>query len=114
MQEKLLLFYIQHTKFLLLAIKVLYLHYRNTFMSEIIKKERTVIHVYLIETDKHYYFGSIANIYEHFSLDQIGISYGTLRNYGLTQDKPFVNNKCIIRKGVLLSKRMSVTRIKNK
>ncbi|NDW08471.1 hypothetical protein [Dysgonomonas sp. 520] len=66
------------------------------------KQERTVIH---LEMDgKHYYFGSIANIYEYFDKDIIGISYGSLRNYGLSQEKPYQNNKCIIRKGVLLAK----------
>lgn len=66
------------------------------------KQERTVIH---IEIDgKHHYFGSIANIYEYFDTEIIGISYGSLRNYGLSSDKPYQNNKCIIRKGVLLAK----------
>lgn len=66
------------------------------------KQERTVIHV---EIDgKHHYFGSIANIYEYFDSEIIGISYGSLRNYGLSSDKPYQNNKCIIRKGVLLAK----------
>ena len=70
------------------------------------KKERTVIHVELIKDhgdNEHYYFGSIANIYEHFSTD-LGITYGSLRNYGLSPDKPYKNSKCIIRKGSLLSK----------
>lgn len=66
------------------------------------KQERTVIH---IEIDgEHHYFGSIANIYEYFDTEIIGISYGSLRNYGLSSDKPYQNNKCIIRKGVLLAK----------
>ena len=66
------------------------------------KQERTVIH---LEIDgKHHYFGSIANIYEHYDTDTIGISYGSLRNYGLSPDKPYLNKKCIIRKGVLLAK----------
>lgn len=74
-------------------------------MSEIIeKKERTVIHVYLKQSDTHHYFGSIANIYEHLLLDDIGISYGSLRNYGLSPTNPYANSKCTIRKGVLLSK----------
>lgn len=66
------------------------------------KQERTVIH---LEMDgKHYYFGSIANIFEYFDFETIGISYGSLRNYGLSADKPYQNKKCIIRKGVLLAK----------
>lgn len=68
------------------------------------KKERTVIHLQLLDTDEHHYFGSIANIYEFYTPEQLGISYGSLRNYGLSADKPYKNKKCIIRKGLLLSK----------
>ena len=63
------------------------------------KKERTVIHVQM--TDKHYYFGSLAAIFEIFSKEEIGISYGSLRNYGLTEDKLYQNKLVIIRKGIL-------------
>ncbi len=66
------------------------------------KQERSVIHLQI--GDDHHYFGSIANIYEYYDADTIGISYGSLRNYGLSKDKPHQNNKCIIRKGVLLAK----------
>lgn len=70
------------------------------------KKERTVIHLHLIETDEHHYFGSIANMYEYYDADTLGISYGSLRNYGLSNERPYRNrNKnIVIRKGVLLSK----------
>ena len=74
-------------------------------MSEITeKKERTVIHVYLKQSDTHRYFGSIANIFEFYLIDDIGITYGSLRNYGLSTEKPYENTKCIIRKGLLLAK----------
>lgn len=66
------------------------------------KRERSVIHLQI--GDNHHYFGSIANIYEYYDAETIGISYGSLRNYGLSQDKPYQNNKCIIRKGILLAK----------
>ena len=68
------------------------------------KKERTVIHLYLFETDTHHYFGSIANIFEFFNAEVLCIGYGAMRNYGLSTEKPYKNKKCIIRKGVLLSK----------
>ena len=68
------------------------------------KKERTVIHLHLLETDEHHYFGSIANVYEFYTSEQLGISYGSLRNYGLSANNPYKNKKCIIRKGLLLSK----------
>ena len=67
------------------------------------KKERTVIHLEFTNGE-HHYFGSIANIYAYFSAETIGISYGSLRNYGLSSEKPYQNAKCIIRKGILLSK----------
>ncbi len=37
-------------------------------MEEKEKKERTVIHLNIKEDDTHHYFGSIANIFEYFSL----------------------------------------------
>lgn len=67
------------------------------------EKERTVIHLEL-GNGEHHYYGSIANMFEYFTPQQLGISYGALRNYGLSKDKPYQNAKCTIRKGVLLQK----------
>ena len=69
------------------------------------KKERTVIHLHLIEKDEHHYFGSLANMYEFFDAETLGISYGSLRNFGLCAEKPYRNKQCVIRKGLLLSKK---------
>ena len=66
------------------------------------EKERTVIHLEL--DGQHYYYGSVACLYEHHTSSEIGITYAALRNYGLSSEKPYRNNKCTIRKGVLLSK----------
>lgn len=68
------------------------------------KQQRTVIHLHLLESDEHHYYGSVANMYEHYTAEQLGIAYSSLRNYGLSNEHPYRNNKCIIRKGVLLSK----------
>lgn len=68
------------------------------------KKERTVIHLYMKDSDSNFYFGSVANIYEYFSAKELNITYGSLRNYGLAPENPYENTKCIIRKGLLLSK----------
>ena len=73
-------------------------------MEENKKQERTVIHLYLKENDKHCYFGSMANIYEHYSKEEIGITFGSLRNFGLSPEKHYENGKVIIRKGILLAK----------
>ncbi len=72
-------------------------------MEEKEKKERTVIHLQI--GDVHEYFGCIANIYEFHSAEELGITYGSLRNYRLSGDNVYKNKKCIIRKGILLSKR---------
>lgn len=72
------------------------------YMEATEKKERTVIHLQMGEV--HEYYGSIANIYEFHSPEELGITYGSLRNYGLSADKPYTNSKCIIRKGVLHQK----------
>ncbi len=66
------------------------------------EKERTVIHLEI--GSEHHYYGSLANIYQYYTPQEIGISYGALRNYGLSADKPYSNSKCTIRKGVLLQK----------
>ena len=68
------------------------------------EKERTVIHLQIIETDEHHYFGSIANIYQYYTSEQLGITYSSLRNYRLSNEHPYKNKKCVIRKGLLLSK----------
>ncbi|WP_300735917.1 hypothetical protein [uncultured Alistipes sp.] len=67
------------------------------------KVERTVVHLELLNNNSHYYFGSLAAIYEKFGKEDIGISYGSLRNFGLSADKPYKNKLCIIRKGVLIT-----------
>ena len=73
-------------------------------MTEKEKKERTVVHLYIKANDTHHYFGSIANIFEYFSPEELGITYGSLRNYGLSNENSYKNAKCVIRKGILLSK----------
>lgn len=68
-------------------------------MKEKDKQERTVIHVEV--NGEHYYFGSLAAIYETFDSSTLGISYGSLRNVGVSSEKPYRNKYCIIRKGIL-------------
>ena len=72
------------------------------------KFEKKVIHLIIKgttrSTDKHSYYGSVACIYNHYSAEDIGITYGSLRNYGIAEDKPYENDKVIIRQGKLLTK----------
>lgn len=68
------------------------------------KFEKTVIHLYLKEQNLHSYFGSVSCIYDHYSEEEIGIKYTSLRNYKVEEDKPYENKKVIIRKGKLHTK----------
>ena len=68
----------------------------NNFME---KQERTVIHLEF--KGSHYYFGSIKAMTEQFPPEAIGISYGSLVNYGLSETNTYKNSKCVIRKGIL-------------
>ncbi len=84
-----------------------YLSYFLTFVGKhkiMAQQERQVIH--LQRGEEHFYFGSVAAIYDHFTKEEIGISYGSIRNYGLSPDKPYRNEKTgvVIRVGVLIAK----------
>lgn len=68
------------------------------------ERPRAVIHLHYLVDDTHHYYGSIAKLFDCYTSKELGITYGSLRNRGLTENKPFINDKCIIRKGVLLSK----------
>ena len=70
--------------------------------SSKMEKERTVIHLEI--NGEHHYYGSVANMYEFYTGEELGITYASLRNYGLSAEHPYQNKRCIIRKGVLLSK----------
>ena len=52
---------------------------------------------------KDYYFGSLAALCGYFSKEELGISYGSLRNYGITLEKPYSNGRITIKEGVLIS-----------
>ena len=66
------------------------------------QSDRTVVHVELTD-GTHHYFGSLAAIYEKFTREDIGITYGSLRGFGLTAERPYSNKLCTIRKGVLIT-----------
>lgn len=66
------------------------------------EKERTVIHLEI--NGQHHYYGSVANMFEFYTSEELGITYASLRNFGLSTEHPYQNKKCTIRKGVLLSK----------
>lgn len=46
-----------------------------------------------------------AAIYDHFTPHELGVSASRLWNYGITEQKPYRNNKVIIRRGVIQRKK---------
>ena len=63
--------------------------------------DRKIIHLHLNGQD--YYFGSVAAIYSRFTKEELGVSYGSLRNYGISPDRPYTNGKVTIKEGVLIA-----------
>lgn len=82
-------------------IKYLSLLCETIFCNMSNKKERTIIHVEY--GGRHFYFGSFSAIYTKFTANELGVALGTLRNYGVKEDKPYQNSNCTIRKGVLVT-----------
>ena len=40
---------------------------------------------------------------DHWDKDALGVGYAYLRNYGICEEKPFRNAKCVIRRGILVT-----------
>lgn len=70
----------------------------NNIQIESDMKNEQVVHVCLGD-DRHYYFGSVAAIFDRFTPDELGVSLTTLWNYGLAPDRPYKNNRCAIYRG---------------
>jgi hypothetical protein len=77
-------------------------------------KQLKVIHLYVKETNKHYYFGSLSSIYYHFDTEQIGITHASLKTRRLKQLGFYENKKVIIRQGFLLTKPQKVKELEVK
>ena len=73
----------------------------------------TIYHVSFGDDDNQY-FGSIAAIFDHFTPSQLGVSASRLWNYGITDTKPYRNNKVIIRRGIIYRKKTNRKNPKNK
>ena len=63
----------------------------------------TIYH--LMYGGRHYYFGSIAFIYEDFTADELGVSIHTLWAYKITEKHPYIGKKCKVRRGEIKRKK---------
>ena len=63
----------------------------------------TIYH--LVYGGRHYYFGSIASIYEAFTPNELGVSIHTLWAYKITEGHPYIGKQCEVRRGEIRRKR---------
>ena len=71
------------------------------------KNERKVIHLHLLSEDVHEYYGSLANVYDYHTAEEIGITYNSLKNITkrlMEEGKNYENRLCVIRFGKLRQK----------
>lgn len=65
------------------------------------KQERAVVH---LEIDgQHHYYGNLKALTDSWPKNKIGVSYNYLKNYNISPEKPYKNDKCIIRKGIIIT-----------
>ncbi len=67
------------------------------------EQNRQVIHLHIIETDAHHYFGSIAAMYEHFTATELGVALQSL--YNKWDGDTYQNGRIVIRRGRLVQKK---------
>ena len=68
-----------------------------------VKQGKKIIHVEILSDGSHHYFGCLKAIFEMFTSADLGITYGSLKNFKVSKDNPYRNTKCIIRSSNLLS-----------
>lgn len=73
------------------------------------QRENKVIYLYLKTDGSRHFFGCLASLFEKFDSKELGITYGSLRNFGLSESKLYENAKCIIVKGTIIPMRNSRT-----
>lgn len=77
------------------------------------KRENKVIYLYLKVDGSRHFYGCLASLYEQYTVEDIGISYASLRNYKFAENKLYENDKCIIVKATIIPKPNSRTLTKN-
>lgn len=65
------------------------------------KQERAIVH--LEKDGRHYYYGNLKALTDHWGKDAIGVSYTYLKNLNISVDNPYRNDKCVIRRGIIIT-----------
>ena len=59
--------------------------------------------VHLEIGSQHYYYGNLKALCDHWNKGALGVGYAYLRNWGISEEKPFRNAKCVIRRGFIIT-----------
>lgn len=65
------------------------------------KQVRAIVH--LEKDGKHYYYGNLKALTDNWNKDDIGVSYTYLKNLNIDENKPYSNERCTIRRGVIIT-----------
>ena len=65
------------------------------------KQERAIVH--LEKDGRHYYYGNLKALTDQWGKEAIGVSYTYLKNLNISGDNPYRNDRCIIRRGVIIT-----------
>ena len=88
--------------FLLLILKYDIIFLPLTPMGEEKKKqERALVH--LEKDGRHYYYGNLRALCDHWPKEAIGVGHTYLKNLNITEEHPFRNKYCIIRRGIIVT-----------
>lgn len=74
------------------------------------KQERAIVH--LEKDGRHYYYGNLKALTDHWPKDSLGVSYSYLKNLNITEEKPYINDKCTIRRGYIITSSRCVSNSK--
>lgn len=70
-------------------------------MDHIKKQLRAIVHLEL--NGKHYYYGNLKALTDNWTKEDLGVSYSYLKNLNITEDSPYHNEKCTIRRGIIVT-----------
>ena len=74
---------------------------KSVLMADSKKQERAIVH---LEIDgRHYYYGNLKALTDHWPKETIGVSYTYLKNLNIAENRPYQNDRCIIRRGTLVT-----------
>ncbi len=73
------------------------------------KQLRAIVH--LEKDGQHYYYGNLKALTDNWGKDEIGVSYSYLKNLNINENKPYINEKCVIRRGVIITSAKTVKQL---